>query len=87
MRVQTAASQGATAFRAAAAWSVNRVVGVTMTNRMLWFRTEGNKLVPWAAETDLASPTPAVAAFPSRTTDEVLVLLQDGELLRVPVPA
>jgi tetratricopeptide (TPR) repeat protein len=73
-------------FRAVALWRPGKVVGVTSTNRILWLRTRGTRFEEWALPTDLTMPARAVGCFPSRRTNEVLVVLDDGTLVRVPVP-
>jgi hypothetical protein len=74
-------------FRAVAIWRPGQVVGVTSTNRVLWLRARGTRFEEWAPPTDLNLPARAAGCFPSRRTNEVLVLLEDATLVRVPVPA
>jgi tetratricopeptide (TPR) repeat protein len=73
-------------FRGVAIWRPGQVVGVTSTNRILWLRARGSRFEEWALPTDLKMPASAAGCFPSRRTNEVLVLLEDGTLVRVPVP-
>lgn len=73
-------------FRGAAIWRAGHVVGVTNENRVLWLRARGNRFEEWAPATELTMPARAVGCFPSRRTNEILVVLDDGSLARVPVP-
>ena len=63
------------------------MVGVTAKNRLVWLRTTGDRLTEWAPPVPLTSLSPAVAAFFSQPSQELIVLLANGYLLRVPVPA
>lgn len=74
-------------FRAAAIWESGKVIGVSSTNRLLWLRVSGPRFAEWAPATNLSTVARAVACFPSRRTGEVLVVLEDGNLARIPVPS
>ncbi|HEX3147969.1 MAG TPA: tetratricopeptide repeat protein [Gemmataceae bacterium] len=73
-------------FRAVAIWRPGQVVGVTAANRVLWLRARGNRFEEWAPSTDLNVPVHAAGIFPSRKTNEMLVVMEDGSLVRVAVP-
>jgi hypothetical protein len=73
-------------FRGAAIWKPGRVVAVTSTNRVLWLRARGTRFEEWALPVDLNHPARAVGCFANRRTRELLVVLDDGTLVRVPVP-
>jgi tetratricopeptide (TPR) repeat protein len=73
-------------FRAVCIWRSMRVVGVTATNRVVWLVPRSGRLAEWADPVVLPAPARAVACFPSRATREILVVLDDGSLARVPVP-
>jgi hypothetical protein len=74
-------------FRAVAIWRPRQVVGVTATNRVLWLRVKAGRLHEWAPAVDVPTVARAVACFPSRSTNELLVVVEDGHLARIPVPA
>jgi tetratricopeptide (TPR) repeat protein len=73
-------------FRAVAIWRPGQVVGVTASNRVLWLRARGNRFEEWAPPTELNVPAHAAGCFPSRQTNEMLVVLEDGGLIRIRVP-
>jgi hypothetical protein len=73
-------------FRAVAVWQSGKAIGVSATNRVYWLRVSGPRFEEWAPATDLPTPAHAVACFPSRRTMELLVVLEDGGMARVPVP-
>jgi hypothetical protein len=73
-------------FRGVAIWRPGQVVGVTSTNRVLWLRARGNRFEEWALPVELNVPARAVGCFPNRRANELLVLLEDGGLVRLPVP-
>jgi hypothetical protein len=73
-------------FRAASIWKAGHVIGVTSQNRILYLRARGNRFEEWALPGEIKLPSRAVAAFPSRPTGELLVVLEDGTLVRMPVP-
>jgi hypothetical protein len=74
-------------FRAVAVWRQGQVIGVTATNRIMWLRARSQRFEEWAPGVEIPAPARAVACFPSRRTNEMLVVLDDGGLVRVPVPA
>ena len=74
-------------FRAITIWRPGQVAGVTATNRVLWLRTRGGRFEEWALGVEVPTVARAVACFPSRSTNELLVVLEDGHLARIPVPA
>jgi len=74
-------------FRAVTLWRAGQVAGVTATNRVLWLRARGGRFEEWALGVDMPAVARAVACFPSRSTNELLVVLEDGHLARIPVPA
>ena len=73
-------------FRAVCIWRPGQVVGVTAKNRVLWLMVRGGRFAERAVPVEVGSPAGPVACFPSRATNEVLVVLEDGTLARVPVP-
>ncbi|MBO0697493.1 MAG: hypothetical protein J2P46_03800, partial [Zavarzinella sp.] len=73
-------------FRAVCIWRPGKVVGVTATNRVSWLTRRSGRFAEWALPVEIPSPARAVACFPSRQTNEILVVLEDGHLARVPVP-
>jgi tetratricopeptide (TPR) repeat protein len=73
-------------FRGVAIWKPGHVFGVTSTNRVLWLRARGNRFEEWALPVELNFPARAVGCFPWRGAGEVLVVLEDGTLVRVPMP-
>jgi|GEM_PF-2064684 len=73
-------------FRAVAIWSPGQVVGVTATSRVIWLRASGGKFEEWALPVDISVPARAVACYASRVTNEVLIILEDGHLVRVAYP-
>lgn len=73
-------------FRAAAIWQTERVIGVSAANRVYWLRESGLGFEEWSPSTELVTPMPAVACFTSHRTRELLVVLEDGDLARVPIP-
>jgi MoxR-vWA-beta-propeller ternary system domain bpX3 len=74
-------------YRTASLMRNSRVVGITGANRMIWLRAEGSKLAEWAPSLSLTSLSPAVACFYTRPTEEVIVFLANGYLIRVPSPS
>lgn len=72
-------------YAAVAVWRPGKVVGVTAEGRVVWLRTSG-ELVEWARPTALPGPGRAAACFPARRAGELLVVMNDGTLARVPVP-
>jgi hypothetical protein len=74
-------------FRAVAIWRPGEVAAVTATNRVLWLKTRGGRFEEWALSADVPAVARAVACLPSRSTNELLVVLEDGHLVRIPVPA
>lgn len=71
---------------ATAIWKPGRLIGVTTANRICWLRAGSTEMREWAVSVTIPVPSKAVACFPSHKTNEALVLLADGELIRVPVP-
>jgi tetratricopeptide (TPR) repeat protein len=71
---------------AVAIWKPGMLVGVTSTNRVCWLRAGTHGFQEWAPSTSIPIPTKAVACFPNHATGEAIVILADGELVRVPVP-
>jgi hypothetical protein len=63
------------------------VAALTGRNRVVWLRAHGHQLLEWAPPVDLGRTSPAVACHTSLATGELLVLLANGALARVPVPA
>jgi hypothetical protein len=61
------------------------VAGVTAENRLIWLRAESDRLKEFAPSQRLPSTSPAAACFTSRATEELLIVLQNGTLLRMPV--
>ncbi|HEV3146365.1 MAG TPA: hypothetical protein VGZ47_20930 [Gemmataceae bacterium] len=60
------------------------LAGITAENRLIWLRAESDRLKEFAPSQRLPSTSSAAACFANRATDELLVLLQDGSLLRIP---
>ena len=73
-------------YRTASLMKNSRLVGVTRENRLIWLRAVGDRLEEWAPPVTLTSLSPAVACFYTRPTEEVVVFLANGYLVRVPVP-
>jgi|SRR5262245_14066880 len=86
LRTRTVAYVAPGGFRAVTVWRPGRVIGVTATNRIVWLKARAQRFEEWAMATDVPVPSRAVGCFPSRRTNEVLVALDDGGLVRVPVP-
>jgi hypothetical protein len=63
------------------------LAAITARNRIMWLRADGHLLVELAEPVDLGRTSPAVACYSVDATRELLVLLADGALARVPVPA
>ena len=74
-------------FRAVAFLRSGRLAGVSAQNRVLWLRESGPRLEEMAPSTDVVNPAKAVASFPSRQTDELLVVFDDGTFARAPTPS
>jgi len=74
-------------YTAVTIWKSGLLIGVTEANRLYWLRVSGREVKDWFPPTDLAIPTRTVACFPSHATREVIVILANGESVRVPVPA
>jgi hypothetical protein len=72
-------------FRSVLIWQPGRVVGITAGNCIYWLRADGARLQEWAPRTTIPFPTTPIAIFPSYATEEVIVILTDGELVRVPI--
>jgi tetratricopeptide (TPR) repeat protein len=68
-------------------WKPGRLVGVTAQNRLTWIRAGSIGFQEWAPPLTLPFPAKAVACFPSYAAGEVIVILADGEAVRIPVPA
>jgi tetratricopeptide (TPR) repeat protein len=60
------------------------LAGVTAENRLIWLRAEADRLKEFAPSQRLPTTNLATACFASRATGELLVILQDGSLLRMP---
>ena len=73
-------------YRAVTIWRPGYVIGVTANNCICWLRSGTVGFQEAAPPTTLPFPTPAVACAASFSTREVIVVLRDGELVRVPVP-
>jgi hypothetical protein len=73
-------------FRAVCVWRAGQVVGVTATNRVVWLKSRSGRFAEWASPVEVTTPARAVACFPSRQTTEILIVLEDGSLARIPVP-
>jgi tetratricopeptide (TPR) repeat protein len=67
-------------------WRPGYLIGVTASNRVVWLRAGVMGFQEAAPPTALPFPTPAVACVSCVATREVIVVLGDGELIRVPVP-
>jgi hypothetical protein len=61
------------------------LAGITAENRLIWLRAESDRLKEFAPSQRLPTTSLATACFASRATDELLVVLQDGSLLRMPM--
>lgn len=85
-RVRTRVSLCSKGYQAAANWKARCVVCVTGDNRVCWLRERINGFEEWADSTTITVPTKAVACFPSHATNEVIVILADGDAVRVPAP-
>jgi tetratricopeptide (TPR) repeat protein len=70
-------------YRAAALLGPGTVAGVK-TQRIDWLLCKGNQFSPWAV-TRIGIPG-AVAAFPSHPTEELIVVCEDGCIVRLPIP-
>jgi hypothetical protein len=86
LSIRTRSHAAATGFRAATVWGVGKVIGVTTSGKVHWLRAAGQRFEEWSPATDLPTPTRPVACFPSYKTTELLVVLEDDGLVRVPVP-
>ncbi|HKB05269.1 MAG TPA: tetratricopeptide repeat protein, partial [Gemmataceae bacterium] len=73
-------------FRAVCIFRPMDVVGVSAQNQVVRLRPQSGRLVERASAVQLPTPSRAVVCFPNRATNEVLVILEDGTLARVPVP-
>jgi tetratricopeptide (TPR) repeat protein len=60
------------------------LAGITSQNRVIWLRAEGDRLKEFAPSQRIPSTSLAVACFSSPTTEELLIILQNGSLLRMP---
>ncbi|MFL5339892.1 MAG: hypothetical protein ACJ8F7_07060, partial [Gemmataceae bacterium] len=74
-------------YRCAALLRPGMIAGVTASNRVIWLRAAADKLEEWRPPVKLGRTSPAVACFVSAATSELLVVLQNGGLLRVPLPS
>lgn len=74
-------------YRTASLMKNSRVVGITRDNRLIWLRAAADRLDQWAPSVRLPSTSPAAACFYTRPTEEILVFLGNGYLVRVPVPS
>ncbi len=79
----TACKEG---FRTASLLGSSRIAAITRENRVLWLRPTGDKLEDGPRPTRLPSLSPAVACFYTRPTEELVVLLANGYLVRLAVP-
>jgi hypothetical protein len=73
-------------YRAATIWRSHHVIGVSANNRVYWLRTRGGRIEQWSPPTELGVAARVAACFPSRRTNELLVVFEDGTLARLPVP-
>ncbi len=83
---RTLASRRPGGYRAVAIWKPGMVIGVTAENLVCWLRATRAGFQEWSTSTRLSVPAKAVACFPSRSTGEVVVVLADGEAVRVGAP-
>jgi tetratricopeptide (TPR) repeat protein len=83
---RTLASRTSVGHRAAAIWKPGMVIGVTAANLVCWLRATRTGFQEWSAPTHIPVPAKAVACFPSHATDEVVIVLADGEAVRLAVP-
>jgi tetratricopeptide (TPR) repeat protein len=86
LRTRTLAFVARFGFRAVCVWRAGQVVGVTATNRVVWLKSRSGRFAEWASPVEITTPARAVACFPSRQTTEILIVLEDGSLARIPVP-
>jgi hypothetical protein len=63
------------------------MAGLTAHGRLIWLRASGDRLAEWRPPQQLISPVPPVAAFYCQPTQELLVLLNSGLLVRTPIPS
>jgi hypothetical protein len=83
---RTAEGHRAVANRAVAIWKPGMIIGVTAGNLVRWLRATRTHFQEWAAPMRLPVPVQAVACFPSHATGEVIIVLADGEAVRLAVP-
>lgn len=86
LSIRTRSHAAASGFRAATLWGAGKVIGVTAAGKIHWLRAASQRFEDWSPATDLPTPTRAVACFPSYRTTELLVVLENDGLVRVPVP-
>jgi tetratricopeptide (TPR) repeat protein len=87
LKAQTAASMGP--FGAAALIAPGRLAVVAQDLTVMWLRAGGSSTmtVESVSPASFVADSPPVASFSSPRTGELFVVLADGTLLRVPVPA
>ncbi len=73
-------------FRAVALLGSRRLVAVTGANEMFWWRLVGSRFQPFASPQRLPFPARAVAVFFRPSAATVVVVLEDGSAVLLPIP-